>query len=67
MKDNASQTFIQGLPSEQRELAADLVRALLEINPEYQTKRAWGGFGFKLDKNYSCLIAGYTDYLKLMI
>jgi uncharacterized protein YdeI (YjbR/CyaY-like superfamily) len=52
---------------EPRALAEKLHPVLMKIESNYQVAKAWGGVGYKVGKNYSCLIAPYKDHVKLMI
>jgi len=55
------------LPRAQRELAEKLHDLLMSVEPDYQVGPAWSGIGYKIGKNYSCLVVPGKDHVKLMI
>lgn len=50
-----------------QKLFTKLHNLLMEIDPDYETKKVWGGWGYKRGNNYSCLAVPYKDHIKLMI
>jgi len=59
--------FVSTLSTENQQIAKTLNIALLNINPKYKSKAAWGGWQYLYNGKYSCLLVGYEDHIKLMI
>lgn len=59
--------FLNGLPKKKQEIAKQLQKTLIKINPSYEQKCAWDGLAFLLGKNYSCIICSHYEKMRLMI
>ena len=61
------QEYVHTLKPDLQPTAKALIDQLMAVEPNFETRKAWAGYGFKQGDNYSCIIAEYKDHLKLMI
>ena len=61
------EAFVASQPTKLQPVVSALQVELLKICPKFTVAPAWKGLAFKREENYSCMIAPYSDHIKLMI
>ena len=61
------ESFINDVKPELREIVLALHENLLEFEPNFEHKKAWSGYSYKIGDNYSVLLVEYKDHIQAMI